>query len=183
MADLPNTNFPLMMSILSDQKQYKHYIKQFKIYKLNYINYLQAGDTTNAEATLSELNDINQNLIRLINNIKTGLETGVEKGRLNQRQITEFKDEVNRIFLIAKKQNEYILKQNQELKNLDGEIETTNLTLYSNKLQYTFIFFISILIFMITFRAYLFKSGTLVENIMFVIIIGFALYSLLAYFF
>ena len=118
-----------------------------------------------------------------IQNAEAMLNNAWQYGSISQSLMRKYKRKVERIYDKALKRQKKVFKLSQKITDLDGEINSSHLTLYSNKLQYSFIFFLSILILFITIRAFLFKSGTIVENIMFIVIIGYSVYLLISYLF
>lgn len=178
-----NETTSLLLTLKTIEHEINMYIKSYETINTTYIQYIRNKDHYNASKTLSELTQINNTLLSLVTRGQDTLNSAIKNGAIDRKTNNLKQPIFKNISYKLKKQQVMIEKAEKEINNLNGELETTELSKQTNYLQYATILIVGIIVVGLTTKTIITKDDSLLDNVILVIIIGLAIYFIIKKFY
>ena len=173
------SHYPTIMKLRTFESANKLLIKEYDKGHKTYLRNIKNKDFDSAQSNLDSLNQVNTQLINNLNSIKALLKKGISEGSVMQDIATASIPILNNTYKRANRQNAIINRLNNEIKNIDGELETSKLEQQSYQIQLVILFIVGLIIIYITIKAFLTQDSGMLENIILAICFGLLVYYII----
>ena len=168
-----------LLTLKTIEFEIKIYIKSYETGQVSYVQHIRNKEYDEATKTLSELTQINDTLMSLVSRGQAVLTKALKDGSIDQKTLSIKQPSFNKILLKLRSQQVLITREEEEIANLDGELESSNQIKQSDYLQYITIFVIGLFVIVLTTKTILTQDNTLLDNVILVIIVGLVVYFLI----
>lgn len=173
------SHYPTIMKLRTFETENKLLIKEYDKEHKTYLRNIKNKDFDSAQSNLDSLNQVNTQLINNLNSIKALLKKGISEGSVMQDIATASIPILNSTYKRANRQNAIINRLNNEIKNIDGELQSSKLEEQSNQIQFVILFIVGLIIIYITIKAFFTQDSGMLENIILAICFGLLVYYII----
>jgi len=173
------SHYPTIMKLRTFESANKLLIKAYDTGHKTYLRDIKNKDFDSAQSNLDSLNQVNTQLINNLNSIKALLKKGISEGSVMQDIAAASIPILNNTYKRASRQNNIINKLNNQIKNIDGELQTSQLEQQSYQIQLVILFIVGIIIIYITIKSFLTQDSGMLENIILAICFGLLVYYII----
>ena len=178
---MQSNSYPSILKLKELEAKVKMLLSSYIDAQSAYEQSVSLNDKIDQKRWLNIINNVNNDLVSIISQIYNIIKNLERKGINYQKTET---NDVKNLHKLSKKLNMRTMKISQsqkQLTNLDGEIETTNLSESSNYTHMIFLFVNSIVIVFFISKAAIKSETSPTENIILIVAIISLLYHLFAY--
>lgn len=173
------SHYPTIMKLRTFESANKLLIKAYDTGHKTYLRNIKNKDFESAQSNLDSLNQVNTQLVNNLNSIKALLKKGISEGSVMQDIAAASIPILNNTYKRASRQNNIINKLNNQIKNIDGELQTSQLEQQSYQIQLVILFIVGIIIIYITIKSFLTQDSGMLENIILAICFGLLVYYII----
>jgi hypothetical protein len=173
------SHYPTIMKLRTFESANKLLIKAYDTGHKTYLRDIKNKDFESAQSNLDSLNQVNTQLVNNLNSIKALLKKGISEGSVMQDIAAASIPILNNTYKRASRQNNIINKLNNQIKNIDGELQTSQLEQQSYQIQLVILFIVGIIIIYITIKSFLTQDSGMLENIILAICFGLLVYYII----
>lgn len=146
-------------------------LNAYKDAHTNYVNNSRQGLTSQASASLSQMEKINNDLISLLGSAEKLMEVAYPSG-ITKQEISKLK--IPDIMALSEKLNkdaEQIQNISNEIRDIEGSLVVSTTTQHSNFVQYFVMFILSIVVIGLTANTILTNTPSNIENVILILAI------------
>lgn len=172
-------HYPTIMQLKTIEFEMNLLLNAYDIGHKTYTQNVIDGDQVTAAKNLAELQQINGALLKGASEGKKLLDKAIHKGDINQKIIAIKKPKLNQIIRQANAQEVITKRHMKELLNAEGDLEITELSQKSNKLQYVILATVGIIVAGLTVKTIISQDISMLDNAILAIVVGLIVYALI----
>lgn len=174
-----NAHYPTIMKLKTVEFGMNLLLNAYDIAHKTYIQNISDGDRVTAAKNLAELQQINESLLTEASKGKKLLDKAINEGGIDQKIIAIQKPKLEQIIRQANAQDIINKRHMKELMDAEGNLEVTELSQKSNKLQYVILLVVGIIVAGLTVKTITSKNVSMLDNAILAIVVGLIIYALI----
>lgn len=174
-----NAHYPTIMKLKTIEFEMNLLLNAYDNGHKTYIQNIIDGDRVTAAKNLAELQQINESILTKASKGKELLDKAIHKGDINQKIIAIQKPKLEQIIRQANTQDLITKKHMKELLDAEGNLEVTELSQKSNKLQYVILVIVGIIVAGLTVKTITSENVSMLDNAILAIVMGLIVYALI----
>jgi len=174
-----DAHFPTIMKLKTIEFEMNLLLNAYDIGHKTYTQNVIDGDRVTAAKNLAELQQINEALLKGASKGKKLLDKAIHKGDINQKIIAIQKPKINQIIRQANAQEVITKRHMKKLLDAEGDLEVTELSQKSNKLQYVILAIVGIIVAGLTVKTIISQDVSMLDNAILAIVVGLIIYALI----
>lgn len=178
MTSIQNTNNPTLIEIQTDDMEITYLLNIYNQIQTDYQKNISRGFRNEAKNNLNKLSEINSMLLSLINTTEFSLNNAYEKGINNQAQVLKNNTHLVEIAKRLNKDGKKINEAYNELIKVETNSINSSKQRVSNLYKYVAMMILSVIIIVLTIRAYITTDSNSIETIILVLAIALIVYHI-----
>lgn len=174
-----DAHYPTIMKLKTIEFEMNLLLNAYDIGHKTYIQNVIDGDRVTAVKNLAELQQINQGLLTGASEGNKLLDKAIHEGDIDQNIIAIKKPKLDQIVRQANAQEAITKRHMKKMLDAEANLEATDLSQKSNKLQYVILAIVGIIVAGLTVKTITSQDVSMLDNAIFAIIVSLIVYALI----
>lgn len=179
MTRTESNHYPNILKLKTIEFEINMLMKAYETGHKTYLQNVLSKNYLDAAKNLEELTAVNNMIETNVANGQELLAKIIKEGSINQPQVSFHSPRLQNISHKVKQQQINVNQLQKELDNIDGELDTTEISQQSNYLQYIILVIVGVVISGLTIKTIITKDDSLLDNAILAIIIGLIIYFII----